>query len=128
MDILFGIRDRDLTFLHPAVSIHSSFPEKTPQSSFTVGFRFGSKFLCSMFIWERFYGYYIKKVTSKNMSLGARGHSFGSRDFKMVVLSTIVPRRFLSDNLIFLEGRYGNTPLSVYGNIPSSPNLHDFQL
>ena len=51
--------------------------------------------------------------TSINLSLWARGHSFGSRIFKMVVLSTMVPRPFSYDDLNFLERPYRNTPLPL---------------
>ena len=66
--------------------------------------------------------------TSINMSLGARGHSFGSRDFKMVVSTTSVPRPFSYDDLNFFEGWFENTPLPVYGNMAPPPIPLDFQL
>ena len=81
-----------------------------------------------MFIHERFYDYNANNIMGMNMSLEARGHSYWSRDFKKVLLSIIVPRPFLYDDLNFLEGHYGNTPSPIYRNIPLPPTPVDFQL
>ena len=51
-----------------AVSVRSSYPEKTPQTSSTISFLLGFQFLCRMFIWEKFYGYNKKNFTIVNMS------------------------------------------------------------
>ena len=111
-----------------AVSVCTSYPENIPQPSFTIEFRFDSQFLCTMFIWDWFYRYNANNFTFIIMSLNARSHSIGSRDFKMVALITIMPQPFSYDDFNFLKGPSGNTPSLVYGNIPSPPISIDFQL
>ena len=79
--------------LNTTVYVCTSYPKVKPKTSFTLWCRFICWLQHGMIILEMFYTYNEKKIPNMNMSLKAHVHSFGARNFKMVVLTTIVPRR-----------------------------------
>ena len=117
MASLLAMSDRDIRMLNAAVYVRTSYPKIKPKTSFTIWCRFGSWFLHGMIILEMFYTYNEKILTNMNMSLRARVHSFVARNFKMLLLTTIVPRRFSFGKLNVQKDGMGTCPAPVYENM-----------
>ena len=111
--------------LNATVYVCNPYPKVKPKTSFTIWCRFGSWFQHGMIILEMFYTY-NKKNTNMNMSLRARVHSSGARNFKVVVLTTNVPRRFSYGKLNVQKDSMGTCPARVYENMPPPRTLQDF--
>ena len=60
------------------------------------------------------------------MCLIAPVHSFGARNFKVVVLTTIVPKRFSYGKVNVQKDGMGTCPAPVYENMPPPRTLPDF--
>ena len=112
--------------LNGTVYVCNPYPKVKPKTSFTIWCRFGSWFQHGMIILKMFYNCNKKKNTNMNMSLRARVHSSGARNFKVVVLSTNVPRRFSYGKLNVQKDSMGTWPARVYENMPPPRTLQDF--